>query len=1089
MSAESVQHRPVNAEAGPAASQDTPMLPISYGPASSAGASSNRRVASLPGVNRRLQPILEGLADSAQRTPPARSRGGESSAAIRSASRSDRRLGLRPEPRGTQLAIENPIGAHADAHAIVAHDPKRLAIVARGNPEPLQDVGQRQLQRHYEVHVDILRSELGAAMQLMERREQWWQCSIQNARESIGMEMERVRTNELVAAEDMESQMKALMQVVYAAQVKARSSSLEALDQQRISQELDNYTKNLERQGRMMIANADQQCRQVYAEANQYKTAALHASSELARVKTEAERRIQELQQNAQHGHQQEVKIGLLRHELIEANRVCGELQDSRLQTELETQLTIEEMKMQYRVVEGELENERQRNLGLQKAVNDFSHKRDDEQREVMQSTNTLQELLTQSQQSWTRASDDLRRANDEMRSQQQTLAAQAAQVRILKSELLECQSRGGGDGGQEAIDRLRSELRAESAMNTKAQSEARQQRITNMDLKTEVADLRAQIRDWEQQYDWQYSQAGANEKPKEEKRRSGLAPQEWEAEDESGENAESVIRGSESPCGRPPMTSAAAASRTAEHPKPPSDSRLKEADRIKVNGWPKPAMFRKWRMDVTDEVVAASTRPQRTFEWMMKVSEAGITYEDLRSPGDDMATLDAKLASALAFNASPEFQKTLQTRKAEALREGRMVAGRQILFMIDQHFKMTEADGSVFDTEHLFSVKMRGDRLAEFLSSWDQVIAGLKKIPTDDTLLALLMRNLRTCKAMDPDIAYFDRLPSDHSDKSYEYILRCARAVIERNRLQWYRDELSRSLNGGWVNAGKAKGKGKGKSGSKGSSENRAEKGENRKGKGKGKGKRSKGKSRSPSRDSTRSDPSVDICRLHLKGKCKSGKDCPKRHNPPCRFFQRGECRNGKDCVFPHHQPAATANTGVKSGEAGNDEGWTKVEGQKHSRGRSRQRSKEGRSQTPRAAVCVYRTWETGCRAAGTAWSAVARNPPARKYEEIKMRCGRTGSVWIEGAEIFDRILEKGETARSTTFVVRQVGYRHPDKLRKFSTTLAAECAVDRALDLIEEISDDQMDEDGAFTKTATMLNDQKAREVAKQCPSGQGR
>ena len=119
----------------------------------------------------------------------------------------------------------------------------------------------------------------------------------------------------------------------------------------------------------------------------------------------------------------------------------------------------------------------------------------------------------------------------------------------------------------------------------------------------------------------------------------------------------------------------------------------------------------------------------------------------------------------------------------------------------------MTEADGSVFDTEHLLSVKMRGDRLAEFLSSWDQVIARLKKVASEDTLLALLMRNLRTRKAMDPDIAYFDRLPSDHSDTSYEYILRCARAVIERNRLQWYRDELSRSLNGGWVNAGKAKG------------------------------------------------------------------------------------------------------------------------------------------------------------------------------------------------------------------------------------------------------------------------------------------
>ena len=30
---------------------------------------------------------------------------------------------------------------------------------------------------------------------------------------------------------------------------------------------------------------------------------------------------------------------------------------------------------------------------------------------------------------------------------------------------------------------------------------------------------------------------------------------------------------------------------------------------------------------------------------------------------------------------------------------------------------------------------------------------------------------------------------------------MRCARAVIERSRLHWYRDELSRSIGGGWVN------------------------------------------------------------------------------------------------------------------------------------------------------------------------------------------------------------------------------------------------------------------------------------------------
>ena len=141
------------------------------------------------------------------------------------------------------------------------------------------------------------------------------------------------------------------------------------------------------------------------------------------------------------------------------------------------------------------------------------------------------------------------------------------------------------------------------------------------------------------------------------------------------------------------------------------------------------------------------------------------------------------------------------------------MIAGRQILFLIDQHFRMSDMDGGVYDTEHLFSVKMKGEKLQEFITTWDQVLAGLAKGPDDATLQALLLRNLRQCKTMEQDIAHYDRkLPSD-PDKSYDYLMRCARAVIERSRLHWYRVELSRSIGGGWVNpVGKGKEKGSGK-------------------------------------------------------------------------------------------------------------------------------------------------------------------------------------------------------------------------------------------------------------------------------------
>ena len=42
---------------------------------------------------------------------------------------------------------------------------------------------------------------------------------------------------------------------------------------------------------------------------------------------------------------------------------------------------------------------------------------------------------------------------------------------------------------------------------------------------------------------------------------------------------------------------------------------------------------------------------------------------------------------------------------------------------------------------------------------------------------------------------------------------------------------------------------------------------------------------------------------------------------------------------------------------------------------------------------------------------------------------------------------------------VIRNPDYKHPAKLRDLPTKLAAECAVDRAQDLIEQIKEDELE------------------------------
>ncbi len=86
--------------------------------------------------------------------------------------------------------------------------------------------------------------------------------------------------------------------------------------------------------------------------------------------------------------------------------------------------------------------------------------------------------------------------------------------------------------------------------------------------------------------------------------------------------------------------------------------AKFKEADRSSVIGRPKSAGIRLWRMTLLDEVAAASAKPRRAFEWMLEVHSGSATFANLCISGDDVATLDAKLASAFTRIAPSDSQR-----------------------------------------------------------------------------------------------------------------------------------------------------------------------------------------------------------------------------------------------------------------------------------------------------------------------------------------------------------------------------------------------------------------------------------------------
>ena len=87
----------------------------------------------------------------------------------------------------------------------------------------------------------------------------------------------------------------------------------------------------------------------------------------------------------------------------------------------------------------------------------------------------------------------------------------------------------------------------------------------------------------------------------------------------------------------------------------------------------------------------------------------------------EQFETLDTKLLAALSRIARGDLSRQILTLV------GRVVRGRQVLRMFEQHFRTNEEAGASRSTEDLLKVVLHGNDLASFLHNWDSVVVGMK--------------------------------------------------------------------------------------------------------------------------------------------------------------------------------------------------------------------------------------------------------------------------------------------------------------------------------------------------------------------------
>ena len=86
-----------------------------------------------------------------------------------------------------------------------------------------------------------------------------------------------------------------------------------------------------------------------------------------------------------------------------------------------------------------------------------------------------------------------------------------------------------------------------------------------------------------------------------------------------------------------------------------------------------------------------------------------------------------------------------------KAQKEDRFLRGRQIAYLIYEHFRVTSVNDSVQNYADLFTIVLRNDDIQEFDSKLDEIVLSMTQIPPEDILEGIVQnKNTRVSETQD---------------------------------------------------------------------------------------------------------------------------------------------------------------------------------------------------------------------------------------------------------------------------------------------------------------------------------------------------
>ena len=145
---------------------------------------------------------------------------------------------------------------------------------------------------------------------------------------------------------------------------------------------------------------------------------------------------------------------------------------------------------------------------------------------------------------------------------------------------------------------------------------------------------------------------------------------------------------------------------------------------------------------------------------------------------------LDARIASALnKIIQNSHFKRKISLEEQKAQKGDRFLRGRQIAYLIYDHFRVTGTHHSVENYADLFTIVLRNDDIQEFDSKWDGILLSMTKIPPDEILEGLYKLRIRESEKLKTVLELYDlEIHQKKAGPDYHRVKTMVKRSIEQN-------------------------------------------------------------------------------------------------------------------------------------------------------------------------------------------------------------------------------------------------------------------------------------------------------------------